>query len=96
MVEAELTIAQLPAEVLENMAASGVLYAVVDACDAPAVPHKVRELEEEQAICLYKGSAEEDYWSFAPYLMRVDLEILAWIRGSLDGVLAYPRCARMG
>ncbi len=55
------------------------LFAVVDACDEPLVPPKVRELGTERAVSLYRGSAEVDYWAIAPYLVRVDAALLEWI-----------------
>lgn len=55
------------------------LYAILDACDEPQVPVKVQELGAERAVSLYRGAAERDYWSFAPYLAIVDQELLNWI-----------------
>lgn len=60
------------------------LYAVLDACGEPAVPEKVRELDT-QAVSLYRGQAEEDFWAIAPYLVAVDDELLAWIARALTG-----------
>jgi hypothetical protein len=68
---------------LEKLAASGYVYVVLDACDAPAVPEKARSLGEERAMSLYNGTAQEDYWAIAPYLCKADPELLGWIKGSL-------------
>ncbi len=64
-------------------AAPGTLYAILDACDEPSVPAKVRELGEQRAVSLYRGSAEEEYWAIAPYLACVDEDLLGWIVDNL-------------
>lgn len=64
---------------LNKLAASGWLYAILDATNCPAVPRKVLELGDEQAVSLYRGAAEEVYWDVAPYLMRVNEAMLQWI-----------------
>lgn len=68
---------------LRELAAAGRLYAVIDACDTPAVPMKAAELGEERAVSLYRGSAEEMYWAIAPYLFAVDEALLDWIVAEL-------------
>lgn len=68
---------------LRALAAAGRLYAVVDACDTPSVPEKAREVGDARAVSLYRGSADEMYWAFAPYLFVVDGEVLEWIVGEL-------------
>lgn len=68
-----------PLAELREIAAAGRLYAVLDACDAPQVPEKARELGEERAVSLYRGSADEMYWAIAPYLFAVDAALLDWI-----------------
>lgn len=62
-------------------------YAVLDACDEPAVPEKVRELvsQEVKAACLYKGQSAQNYWAIAPYLCELDVTMLDWIDGTLAG-----------
>jgi hypothetical protein len=70
-------------EELRELAAAGRLYAVVDACDTPAVPEKARELGEARAVSLYRGTADEQYWAFAPYLFAVDGDVLDWIVADL-------------
>jgi len=56
----------------------GTLYAVLDACDEPRVPEKVRELGD-RAVSLYRGHAERDYWAIAPYLAQADGALLDWV-----------------
>jgi len=68
---------------LRELARAGRLYAVIDACDTPAVPEKARELGDERAVSLYRASADEMYWAFAPYLFRVDWDLLDWIIADL-------------
>lgn len=64
---------------LRRLAESGHLYAVLDACDQPSVPVKIRELGDDKAVSLFKGSTQEDYWAVAPYLARVDVALLRWM-----------------
>lgn len=68
---------------LEKLAASGYVYVVLDACDAPAVPEKARSLGAERAMSLYNGTAQEEYWAIAPYLCKADASLLQWIKESL-------------
>ena len=67
-------------EELQRLARSGHLYAVVDACNVPMVPKKVLELGEQRAVSLYRGSAEEELWEVAPYLMKVDPPAIEWLK----------------
>jgi len=60
----------------------GTLYAILDACSEPKVPAKFVELGE-RAVSLYSGSAEENYWAVAPYLVEVDLPLLQWLVAEL-------------
>jgi hypothetical protein len=77
---------------VEKLAASGRLFAVLDACDEPDIPPKVAELGPEAGVCLYGGTAEEDYWAIAPYLVRVYPPLLEWISSHIAaspwGILA--------
>jgi hypothetical protein len=59
------------------------LYVILDACDAPAVPEKVRRLGDGLAGSLYNGTAREDYWAIAPYLCKADPALLRWILETL-------------
>ena len=68
---------------LEKLAERGCVYVILDACDAQAVPEKARNLGETQAVSLYNGTAQEDYWAIAPYLCRADASLLEWVRKSL-------------
>jgi hypothetical protein len=73
----------VPLSDLQKLASRGQLYAILDACDAPAVPPKVKELGEENGVSLYRGEAEENYWAIAPHLIRVDASVLDWIATTL-------------
>jgi hypothetical protein len=68
---------------LENLAERGCVYVILDACDAPVVPEKARNLGEGLAVSLYNGTAQEDYWALAPYLCRADKKLLEWVKASL-------------
>ena len=68
---------------LNKLADGGYVYAILDACDAPAVPEKARSLGDEQAGSLYNGTAQEDYWAIAPYLCKADRGLIQWIQNSL-------------
>ncbi len=59
------------------------LFAILDACDEPRVPKKVGELGD-RAVSLYRGSAEEEYWAIAPYLVQMDEQVLSWIVKNLS------------
>jgi len=78
------------------MAHEGRLYAILDACNEPAVPLKVTELGPERAVSLYRGQAEHEQWAVAPYLTRVDEGIIGWIAKSLGekpwGIFALAEC----
>jgi hypothetical protein len=77
----------------KNLCASGHLYAVVDACDQPSVARMAAEAGPDRAVSLYRGSAEEQYASIAPYLFHTDEKTFDWIAGSLWkspwGILVY-------
>jgi hypothetical protein len=81
-------VTQIPGshEDLKQLATAGSLYAVVDACDEPAVPPKMVELKED-AVSLYVGLAERDYWAISPYVCKVAPEIVDWI---LDNLWTHP------
>lgn len=66
-------------DVIRRFAEGGYLYAILDSCDAPAIPERANALGEEVAVSLFKGSAQEDYWAVAPYLFKVPPAILEWI-----------------
>ena len=73
-----LTIGQL-----RQWAVAGRVFAVIDACDAPAVPPRLRELGEDRAVSLYRGRAEEELWGIGPWLAQADAETCDWIAGDL-------------
>jgi hypothetical protein len=56
---------------------------VLDACDTPAVPGMADDLGEGRATSLYSGTAQERYWAIAPYLVRLDTDVLRWVVESL-------------
>jgi hypothetical protein len=70
-------------EELEALARKRSLRAVLEAVGAPEVPEKADHLGPERAVSLWKGMPEEKNWALAPYLLEVDGEVLAWIRGTL-------------
>ena len=59
------------------------IYALVDACDEPLVPSWIESLEKDRATCLYSGRSCVDYWAIAPYLVRVDDQVISWIEVNL-------------
>jgi len=63
---------------LAEIAEQASLYAILDACDAPLVPAKMKELGAA-AASLFQGTAREDYWAVAPYLAQVDINLLRWL-----------------
>lgn len=65
------------------MADEGELYAILDSCDAPLVVKKFMELGTERAASLYQGTAQQELWEIAPYLMRLDVSTLDWIVSTL-------------
>lgn len=68
---------------LIRQADRGALYAVLDACDEPRVPARVQSIRPERAASLYRGAAADELAAIAPYLVRVDTELLEWIAGTL-------------
>jgi hypothetical protein len=68
---------------LARWAERGRLYAVLDATGTPSVPPRARALGEGRAVSLYRGRAEEDLFSIAPYLVQLDWPTLEWITSEL-------------
>jgi hypothetical protein len=64
-------------------AESGRLFAILDACDEPGVPPRMRALGPRRAVCLYRGRAEEQLWAIAPYLAECGPELFEWITANL-------------
>lgn len=73
----------IPRAHLSSWSDAGRLFALLDACDEPAVPAFCAEQPEEIALSLYKGSADEERWAIAPYLVRVEPATLDWITSDL-------------
>jgi hypothetical protein len=71
---------KIPSEQLQVLVRGGNLYAVVDACNVPMVPKKVLEVGDQRAVSLYRGTAEEELWEVAPYLMKVDQLAMEWLK----------------
>ena len=65
---------------LKKPAVEGRLYAILDACDAPVVYAKVQEMQEGQAVCLYRGKLDPEVLAEAPYLVRATPDLLEWIQ----------------
>jgi hypothetical protein len=63
------------------------LYVVLDACTSPVILAKVRELGPSRAPCLYLGGVAPQILEVAPYLARVDGELLQWL---IDAVWSMP------
>jgi hypothetical protein len=68
---------------LRHWVERGRLFAIVDATDTPSVPVRAEAMGDGRAISLYRGRAEEDLASIAPYLFQLDWETLEWITGEL-------------
>jgi len=78
----------------ERLASENRLFAILDACDAPAVPRKAEELGVERAIPLYLGRLDAVHWPIGPYLFHLDKPTLNWIAAALKrepwGIFAVP------
>lgn len=68
---------------LRLLAFDGALWAILDACDAPAVPARLKLLPPDRGGCLWSGEAREKYWGVAPWLAKVDVPLLDWVRATL-------------
>ena len=68
---------------LSVLGAGGTLYAVLDACDDADVQAKVKELGPERAPCLYRGVTDTRTLAAAPYLVRLDAELMRWVHDTL-------------
>jgi hypothetical protein len=66
-------------EDLRQLAGESRLYAVLDACDAPPIQAKIVELGSQQVLCLYRGEVVPELLEVAPYLVKVNEELLQWI-----------------
>ena len=83
-------------EQLEKFAAYGFLYAILDAADAPVVPHKANQLGADRSASLFEGTPVHEAWKYAPYLVKVDSAMLNWIEQTLWstpwGVFVVSNC----
>lgn len=72
------------------------LYVVLDPCDDPNVQAKVAELGPDRAKCLIKGPLDPEELELAPYLARVDGELLEWLLANVWsrpwGILVVAPC----
>lgn len=68
---------------LTTLAREGTLFAVLDACDEPAVLARVTKLGEAAAPCLYRAVTDPRTLAAAPYLVKLDPPLLEWIVATL-------------
>jgi uncharacterized protein DUF4123 len=64
---------------VRDIAGQGYLYVLADGACSLEVPRKVVEVGETLAVSLYRGYAEEEFWEVAPYLIRLDPQLLDWV-----------------
>jgi hypothetical protein len=64
---------------LKKLVEDSLLFAVLDACEAPEVLKRVAEVGSDRAVCLFRGKLESEILAVAPYLIRVDNSILDWL-----------------
>ena len=55
------------------------LFAILDSCDDATIQEKVRYLDPEKCACLYSGKAAIEHRQIAPFLVKVDKDMLEWI-----------------
>ena len=67
----------IDAAALERLADAAVLHALIDACAAPGVPERVGQARD--GACLYREPDASTFRDRAPYLVRVDPELLGWL-----------------
>jgi hypothetical protein len=79
----------------QRLATENRLFAILDACDTPAVSQKADELGFERALSLYTGRLDQEHWAIGPYLFRMDNAALEWLsaQGKREpwGVFAIPK-----
>ena len=73
-------------ETIQQSVEHGLLYTILDACDVPAIPERARTVGETSAVSLYKGQAEQELWAIAPYLFKMDTDLVSWLKEELLGV----------
>ncbi|KEA65259.1 hypothetical protein ADIMK_0216 [Marinobacterium lacunae] len=54
-------------------------FAILDAAAEPAVPEMLKSLNPD-VVCLFHEPVADDFASVAPYLVRVDSEVSAWLK----------------
>ena len=64
---------------VQQWAARGHLWGILDATDAPAVLELVQSLGPERAVSLYRGRPEEDLAAIAPFLVQLDAATFQWL-----------------
>ncbi|MBX3438077.1 MAG: DUF4123 domain-containing protein [Planctomycetaceae bacterium] len=72
-------------ELRARITSGDAVYALLDACDEPRIPARMREIGSDRAASLYRGAAERDYWAIAPYVAQLDEQLLSWIMNDLAG-----------
>lgn len=53
-------------------------WVILDATPSTRIPKRLEQSGVE-SVSLYKGEAEERFWDIAPYLARLDEELLIWL-----------------
>jgi hypothetical protein len=77
-----LRLGSVPISALEVESKKGLLYGVLDTCDAPAIRSKLQEIPNTSA-CLYRDQADETLLAVAPFLAIVDEKLLSWLASSV-------------
>ncbi|MBL6458663.1 DUF4123 domain-containing protein [Belnapia sp. T6] len=83
--QAPIASRRVAAAELEGWADRGVLYAVIDACGAPAVPTEVEALGPDRGCCLFRGWAAENFRNKAPYIAQLDRGFAARLAAEPSG-----------
>ncbi len=79
----EMPVHSLPVNQLREMAERGTLFALLDACDEPAVPKRCLEMTEARAVSLYRGKPAVEFAHVAPYLAHLNPADIEWIQAKL-------------
>ena len=68
------------------------LWAILDACDEPGVPRRVRTLGPERACCLWEAPRREEDLAVAPFLVHLDAPLAGLAgRRAVAEALGDPR-----
>ena len=73
-----LRIGSIPLTALQSYSGKGLVYVVLDTCDAPEVSAKIQEITDRSA-CLFRGPINQDLLTVAPFLVSVDEDLLNWL-----------------